>query len=350
MICYISSRQHNRRLSCNWFTNSPFTTGNREGWERWCIADVGDGNISIQSMDRKRYLGSNSEGHVFTHHMVGTQEQWRVEKSPHAGSFVKSAKHGKRLACDSHGHIYTHDNRGGWETWVLEFVRNVRVSSVKHDIRLSCNWFNHKPFSTRNRAGWEEWRLVYAGDAKVFLQSKDRHRFLGSNAAGHLFTHHTVGIQETWILEDSPCGGFFIKSTRHGKHLACNAEGNLYTHANRGGWETWVLEDAPNDRGVAGGFVTSLVLGSLGAIMAPCAAVGVVGALGFGTGGIVAGSAAAGMMSAEAIAAGGGVAAGGLVATLQSVGAVGLCATAATGLAAAGGSVGIAAGGIVDRR
>jgi hypothetical protein len=51
--------------------------------------------------------------------------------------------------------------------------------------------------------------------------------------------------------------------------------------------------------------------------------------MGFGANGIVAGSAAAAMMSAEAIAAGGSIAAGGTVATLQSIGAVGLGAAAA---------------------
>ena len=49
--------------------------------------------------------------------------------------------------------------------------------------------------------------------------------------------------------------------------------------------------------------------------------VGVVGAMGFGSGGIAAGSMASGLMSAEAVASGGGVAAGGPVATLQSIGA-----------------------------
>jgi hypothetical protein len=70
-----------------------------------------------------------------------------------------------------------------------------------------------------------------------------------------------------------------------------------------------------------------LIIGAtagLCAIAAPFAVVGLVGAMGFGTGGIVGGSMAAGMMSAEAIAAGGGVVAGGTVATLQSIGAAGL--------------------------
>ena len=61
-------------------------------------------------------------------------------------------------------------------------------------------------------------------------------------------------------------------------------------------------------------------------------------AVGFTTGGIAAGSTAAGMMSAAAVANGGGVAAGSTVAVLQSVGAVGL-ATCTKAVVAAGAAV-----------
>ena len=66
----------------------------------------------------------------------------------------------------------------------------------------------------------------------------------------------------------------------------------------------------------------------------------VVSGLGFGTGGIAAGSTAASMMSAWAPTA-----AGGIVATLQSVGAAGLGAAGTAGVATAGGVAGAAAGG-----
>ena len=55
--------------------------------------------------------------------------------------------------------------------------------------------------------------------------------------------------------------------------------------------------------------------------------------IGFTTSGIAAGSIAAGMMSATAIANGGGVPAFGLVAGLQSFGAVGLATTSSAGVA-----------------
>lgn len=80
------------------------------------------------------------------------------------------------------------------------------------------------------------------------------------------------------------------------------------------------------------------------AFLAPVAVTSVIGAMGFEAGGIVAGSTAAGMMSAEAIASGGAIAAGGTVATLQSIGAVGLSAGGAAACASAGAVLGGAVG------
>jgi len=93
-----------------------------------------------------------------------------------------------------------------------------------------------------------------------------------------------------------------------------------------------------------------LVAGAALAVAAPFAFVGTVSLLGFGSGGIVAGSTAAGMMSAEAAAAGGGIAAGGTVATLQSIGAAGLGITGTAGAASVGGLCGGAIGSIANSR
>uniref|UniRef100_A0A3Q1ECJ9 Interferon alpha-inducible protein 27-like protein 2A n=1 Tax=Acanthochromis polyacanthus TaxID=80966 RepID=A0A3Q1ECJ9_9TELE len=66
----------------------------------------------------------------------------------------------------------------------------------------------------------------------------------------------------------------------------------------------------------------------------------VLGAAGFTSAGVAAGSYAAGMMSSAAIANGGGVAAGSVVAVLQSAGAAGLSATANAAVAGVGATVG----------
>uniref|UniRef100_A0A3Q1G7Z6 Uncharacterized protein n=1 Tax=Acanthochromis polyacanthus TaxID=80966 RepID=A0A3Q1G7Z6_9TELE len=83
--------------------------------------------------------------------------------------------------------------------------------------------------------------------------------------------------------------------------------------------------------------VTAVAIVTGGAVvLAPVA----VGAMGFTSSGIAAGSYAAGMMSSAAIANGGGVAAGSLVAVLQSAGAAGLSATANAAVAGVGAAVG----------
>ncbi|GLD94314.1 hypothetical protein PINS_up002927 [Pythium insidiosum] len=73
-------------------------------------------------------------------------------------------------------------------------------------------------------------------------------------------------------------------------------------------------------------------------------------AIGFGAGGIAAGSTAASMMSAAAVANGGGVAAGSAVAVLQSIGAVGLATPVGLGLVATGAAVGGVAAGIAHMK
>mmetsp|Transcript_32327 Transcript_32327/g.65553 ORF Transcript_32327/g.65553 Transcript_32327/m.65553 type:complete len:169 (+) Transcript_32327:196-702(+) len=80
--------------------------------------------------------------------------------------------------------------------------------------------------------------------------------------------------------------------------------------------------------------------GVAGGVLCPVAVIGTVAYLGFGSAGIAAGSIAASMMSAEAVAAGGTIAAGSTVATLQSIGAAGFSAGALSSMVAGGAAVG----------
>ncbi|XP_038050163.1 interferon alpha-inducible protein 27-like protein 2B [Patiria miniata] len=101
-------------------------------------------------------------------------------------------------------------------------------------------------------------------------------------------------------------------------------------------------EQSSGEEQSSGGYLKrNLLVGAICAPLAVGAAVVVLPVIGFGAGGIAAGSYAAGMMSSAAIANGGGVAAGSLVATLQAAGAAGLGA----GATAAVGGVGAAIGG-----
>ena len=113
---------------------------------------------------------------------------------------------------------------------------------------------------------------------------------------------------------------------------------------------TFPLRDEPfvADPGLAAGLATGA---AAGAANAPALAVAGVQAIGFGAGGIAAGSTAASVMSATAVANGGGVAAGSAVAAMQSIGATGTLAyigaagtAAVLGVGAAAGTV-LAAGG-----
>ncbi|XP_078093297.1 interferon alpha-inducible protein 27-like protein 1 [Mustelus asterias] len=76
------------------------------------------------------------------------------------------------------------------------------------------------------------------------------------------------------------------------------------------------------------------------AVGAVIAAPVVLGAVGFTSAGIAAGSFAASMMSTAAIANGGGVAAGSLVAVLQSAGVIGLSVGAKAAVGIGGGLIG----------
>eukprot|EP00960_Hanusia_phi_P077053 768643-Hanusia_phi.AAC.1 len=88
-------------------------------------------------------------------------------------------------------------------------------------------------------------------------------------------------------------------------------------------------------------WIKGMALGGIaGAIVGPYVLVAGVQAVGFGSSGIVGGSWAAAMMSAEAVASGGGVIAGGTVATLQCIGAAGLGVGGTAAAACAGAALG----------
>ena len=87
--------------------------------------------------------------------------------------------------------------------------------------------------------------------------------------------------------------------------------------------------------------------GVAAALAGPIIVVSLVGALGFGASGIAAGSAAAGLMSAQATAAGGAIAAGSTVAVFQSIGAAGLGVAGTAAASAVSGSVAATTAGIL---
>ena len=179
--------------------------------------------------------------------------------------------------------------------------------------------------------------------AEFSIRSVTHGKYLNSLEDGKL----VVGEHKhRWKIMSSPHGGIYIQSVEHGRRLSCDDNKWAYTAdaSSDGGWEeTWKLEPIMPGT-ISGKQIWSLVgigAGTVGlAVAFPFAVMGFVGVLGFDSGGIAAGSVAAGMMSAEAIASGGAVIAGGTVATLQSIGASGLGIALTSASVASGAAVG----------
>lgn len=344
-LCFLSHPQHDRRLTCNIFGHLGMS-GNWLGWEAWrFIKDESTGTYLITSWTHShKVLCSNPDGGVFTtENQNGSWERWRI--SLHAetsGVQIQSVEHGRFLAFSGHD-LYTKREPIPEDTaWYLEPAHGNQffVSATCHDKRLSSN--KDHPFTHHNREAWEKWRIEPTNETlgQFTIRSVEHSKYLACSEDG------TVIVQDSpdpWMITSSPHGGIFIQSVKHGKRLACDDNGGHYTSTEMGGWETWRLEGIM-PRTISGNQIWSWVgIGAATitlAVAAPFAAMGAVGAMGFGAEGIAAGSMAAGMMSAEAIAAGGGVAAGGTVAALQSIGMVGLGGAGATAAAGVGAAVG----------
>ena len=220
---------------------------------------------------------------------------------------------------------------------------HLKMKQHPHDERLSCN-SNLDLCLKDARKKDEKWLIQFRDQhGCVTIQKSRRKAFLAIDQDGNLVTQKTLtpSDKSMWNMEYSTSGSFCF--FQEDKLLACTVshevvlktpdEDSAVAQLNR-------LYIEPVLPGVVGDipFRMAISLGTVSVITAPFAVVGVVSAMGFSSAGIVAGSAAAGMMSAEAVAAGGGIAAGGTVATLQSIGAVGL---------GAGGTMAATTGGMV---
>lgn len=348
-LCFLSHPMCDRRVQCNIFGHITMDT-NWKGWEVWRFIRKNDNTFVITSWthDRK-VLCSNPEGRVYTtENKEGSWERWRITKHPKTeGLLIQSVDHGRYLAfCGQH--LFTANNatdeEGRPTAWHLEpgHGNQFFISSPEHNKRVSSGK-DRNLFTQENRKPWEKWTIVPKGTMGSFtVRSLDHGHYLGSDDGGSLCIRNDA---EEWAIVSSPhYNGMFLQSKRYQhKRLACDDNGHLYLSEATEGWETWNLEPIMpftiSDRQIwswVGIGASTIVL----AVAAPFAVIGVVGAIGFGSGGIAAGSIAAGMMSAEAIACGGTVAAGGTVATLQSIGAAGLGAAAVTASVGAGATVG----------
>ena len=212
-----------------------------------------------------------------------------------------------------------------------------------------CSEPNGKVVANRfGRAqAWEMWTLECIGD-KVALRSHHGKYLTAKKDGSVVATQSKARSWEKWTMENAPGSDGYIITFKscHGKYL-CADDGHFLNvgvgnvvradRDARGEWEQWTLS-TPDDVPLVRTDIISAVgaagcAGALGTAGALALTPAVAGALGFTAQGITAGSAAAGMMSAAALAEGGGVAAGSTVATLQAVGATGAGALAGTALA-----------------
>lgn len=198
---------------------------------------------------------------------------------------------------------------------------------------------------------WERFEVVDAGDGKIAFYNPNSKRFL--RVDGNEVNSHGGKIQDSTLPAGFESERFTVVDVGNGTVAFHNACHNRFIRMKnrkvdaRGGpmnadqlpleWgaEQWEIvlhpfhssrSNHPEAAAVVAASSSAIVAGAV-----PLAAIGCVQAVGFSGGGIIAGSTAAAMMSAEAIAAGGSIAAGGTVATLQSVGAVGFSSVAAVG-------------------
>jgi len=362
-LCYISS-QNSRldvRVRCD-PTGILDVSDKWKGWEVFRFIEAGDGSVYISSWTHYKYfLSSNADGRVVTRKRRTEEEKWLVKKSKdQAGILIISQQHGKALATngrrlvavDPFDVLASGDNEGEDGQVAFSGLWDL-VAGNKNTFFIASNSSGKcvgstpckkdgpsDAIMTSKRKAWQQWTLSETDDGSVTLQSNAHALYIGVDKSDKVTLSKTAGPNEMWSVEESPHGGIFLISDEHRVCLSCDKAGILKAVSGEDGEEeTWKLEPSMPSS-LSGPVIGTMVgLGLATATFAcagPFIVTGAVAALGFGEAGVVAGSTAAAMMSAEAIA--GGVAAGGVVATCQSIGAAGL-GLAGTSTAIAGGAI-----------
>ncbi|KAL3779722.1 hypothetical protein HJC23_003583 [Cyclotella cryptica] len=334
-LCFLSSPKHNARLSCN-HAGKLSMSPNWKGWEVLRIVKCDDSHVRILSWTHNtQVLHSNRDGNVFMKQdQFSDSTKWIIELAPSAyardGVVIKSAASGNYLCFDG-STLSTHCCIDRNSVWDISSAHKQKyyLTSVKHNKRMSCNQSTDELFCTRKRGGWEVWEVQQRGSGLVSFKScVGEGKYLSCDSKGLIKLSNEAGENELWNIQNSPHGGLLIYSKNYITcHVACDSK-NVFCSKDSGCQESWIIEYAmpPTiSKGEIIGYSIASAVSLVSIIAMPFAVMGVVGAMGFTSAGITAGSIGAGMMSAEAIASGvGGVAAGGTVATLQSIGAVGL--------------------------
>eukprot|EP00339_Tiarina_fusa_P013373 CAMPEP_0117010868 /NCGR_PEP_ID=MMETSP0472-20121206/9471_1 /TAXON_ID=693140 ORGANISM="Tiarina fusus, Strain LIS" /NCGR_SAMPLE_ID=MMETSP0472 /ASSEMBLY_ACC=CAM_ASM_000603 /LENGTH=692 /DNA_ID=CAMNT_0004713513 /DNA_START=114 /DNA_END=2192 /DNA_ORIENTATION=+ len=384
-LCFLSNPTADRRLKCNVFGHLSLESNennNWKGWEVWRFIDVGNYELLITSWTHTtRVLASNWAGKVVTtedRHGFGTR--WRVMKGIYGnGVLLQSVETGRYLrvvgdqGCDQNESINKSNNNNNNNNVSYdfntvdrpeEFGTEWQLESANKNVFYLLGRGNDKLLSCTRNGGtklgnrptsWEEWRVAKVlgtYNNKYEIYSTRFKRYLGVDHRGDLVVTNEErnSISDLWEIEVSATGGYIITSTNimHPGRLCYDVERSCWTVSSAKHEDCeWSLHPKMPES-ISGPQLGVMVGAGVGAlaltVAAPFAVAWGVAAIGFGAEGICAGSAAAAMMSAEAVASGGGIVAGGLVATLQSIGAAGLGVagtTAAMGGGALLGSAGL---------
>lgn len=356
-LCFISSPScENKKVSCHPWDGKLKMSDNLNGWEVWRFIEAGDGHVRIMSWHDNHILCSNQDGDVFTtDNLQGDWEKWEVDLGPDGANGVvfKSVSHGKYLQLGADKILRTRGHLNSSSS-IFHITaanqQNFYVSSLTHDKRITCG--KDRIYSSKNRKGWEVWNLKFCEKGCIRLRSEAHDMYLGSDQNGKLYQSSNADNNSLWEIQISATNSILLKSKKSGRFLSCDEEGNNFSTrstSDPGISEVFCLEPTlPSTK--TGAQLRNLTIGgsvaALSIIAAPIAVVGMIGAMGFGGGGIAASSVAAGMMSAEAAASGGIIAAGGTVATLQSIGAAGLGIAGTTASMSMGAVVGASALGV----
>lgn len=355
-LCFFSSPKHKTRMSCNhegMLSMSP----NWKGWEVFRIVKCDNQHVRIISWTHNtQVLHSDRDGNVFMRQEQFSDScKWIIElANARDGVVIKSTVSGHYLCFD--GKMFsTHDCIDRNSVWDISSAHQQKyyLSSVKHKTRVSFNPKKNGLFCTVNKGDWEVWEVQQRGSGLFSFKSIiGEGKYLSCDSKGTIKLSDEAGDNELWNIRNSPHGGLLISSKNYVKyHVACDGK-SVYCSKDSSSQESWVIEyvmPPTISRAEVIGYSVAAAVSLVSIIAMPFAVMGIVGAMGFTSAGITAGSMGASMMSAEAIASGvGGVAAGGTVATLQSIGAAGLgLGGTLAAMGAGGGVVGAAAFGSV---
>lgn len=365
-------------IGCN-LMGSLFLSDNPGGWEIWRLHRHEDGTVTISSWTHSnQVLGSSEDGCVST--TAPPQDQrsgrWTIEKvqigngvDESSALLIRSVQHNRLLGI-TEGRLTTVDpsalrperseesesettnitNNNCSVYWNLEPAHKNQffVTSLALQKRISCDTTTPSESDngeeaafrlgfSEDRRNLEEWMVefiepgfvVFKKRSKTGQQVEDDWQYLscfndGSVAMSRGVFHWLVEPLGPGLCFSS--GSFFLSVDETGKLIVRDISADQPSKE-LSDTETWILEPRPPESLSRSKCWKMAGLGAMGlatAVAAPLAVTAAVGALGFGSSGVVAGSYAAGMMSAEAVASGGTIAAGGTVATLQSIGAAGL--------------------------